>query len=152
MTVSVSYESELKQIFADVFESMLRAPVGLVSESAADPVEVEASVSYEGAWNGMLVLQCTVKQAIDWAVQLMGITPPSGFDSDVRDALGELANMVGGNLKAILPPKNKLSVPRVALSNGSILQEYSGYNLNTRLVFEGSISNFSVILLERKAA
>lgn len=32
---------------------------------------------------------------------------------DVGDALGELTNMVGGNLKALLPGPNRLSIPDV---------------------------------------
>ena len=35
---------------------------------------------------------------------------------DVADVLGELANIVGGNVKAMLPPGASLSLPRVVLA------------------------------------
>jgi chemotaxis protein CheX len=33
---------------------------------------------------------------------------------EVGDALGELTNMVGGNIKSLLPAPSKLSIPSVA--------------------------------------
>ena len=32
---------------------------------------------------------------------------------DVRDALGEITNMIGGNVKALLPTPSRLSLPTV---------------------------------------
>ena len=36
---------------------------------------------------------------------------------DVRDALGELANMLGGNIKALLPAPSQISLPAVAIGS-----------------------------------
>jgi chemotaxis protein CheX len=38
---------------------------------------------------------------------------PQNVDADVCDAFGELANMIGGNLKAVLPHPVHLSMPSV---------------------------------------
>jgi len=35
---------------------------------------------------------------------------------DLSDVLGELANIVGGNVKAMLPPGCQLSLPQVVLA------------------------------------
>ena len=39
--------------------------------------------------------------------------PPVLDDEDVDDALGELANVVGGNVKAVLPGPSVLGLPEV---------------------------------------
>ena len=43
----------------------------------------------------------------------MGIALPAAIDDDVRDVMGELANMVAGNLKSLLPRGVDLSMPSV---------------------------------------
>lgn len=149
MTTAIAYENEITQIVSDVFESMLNASVPAASVPFVELPEVEASVSFEGAWNGSLVIQCSVAQARNWTVRLMGIPADGGFDSDVRDAMGEIANMLGGNLKAILPPKNSLSVPSVSLVSESALHAADRYSVNSRVILEGSLGAFSVTLLEK---
>jgi len=50
------------------------------------------------------------------AAAVMLDTPDTTLaDRDVADALGELANIVGGNFKALLPEPCRLSMPRTAL-------------------------------------
>jgi len=34
-------------------------------------------------------------------------------DADIHDAVGELSNIVGGNIKSLLPPPTSLSIPFV---------------------------------------
>lgn len=45
---------------------------------------------------------------------------PALDDEDIADALGELANVLGGNLKALLPEGSTLSLPSVAPSAGPV--------------------------------
>jgi chemotaxis protein CheX len=42
-------------------------------------------------------------------------------DSDIADAVGELANIVGGNVKSLLPPPTTLSLPVVAWGGAALL-------------------------------
>ncbi len=43
----------------------------------------------------------------------MGMEVDEVTEDDVADALGELANMIGGNVKSILPELSALSLPHV---------------------------------------
>jgi CheY-specific phosphatase CheX len=52
----------------------------------------------------------------------MSIGPPATIDDDVRDALGELANMLAGNLKSVLPGGAVLSMPSVIEGSDYSLQ------------------------------
>ena len=42
-----------------------------------------------------------------------GREPEGLTEAEVRDGWGELANMVGGNLKALAPPVSRLGLPTV---------------------------------------
>jgi CheY-specific phosphatase CheX len=49
-------------------------------------------------------------------------TPPSAVDDDVLDVMGELANMVAGNLKCSLLPGTHLSIPTVTQGPDSAMR------------------------------
>lgn len=42
-------------------------------------------------------------------------------DGEVADAFGELANMIGGNLKCLLPEPSQLSLPTVSLGAAHVV-------------------------------
>lgn len=72
-----------------------------------------ASVSLTGAWRGHVVFVCSTDASRAAAAALMGIETDDVSDDDVADALGELANVIGGNLKSLLPEPSALSLPHV---------------------------------------
>ncbi|MCL6503153.1 MAG: chemotaxis protein CheX [Pirellulales bacterium] len=72
-----------------------------------------ASVQVTGAWQGALVLECAPPLARCIAARLFNIDENEATPADMRDALGEIANIVGGNLKARLPGPSALSLPMV---------------------------------------
>ena len=43
------------------------------------------------------MFECTRDQACQLAGRFLAMDPPEAVDDDVRDMLGELANMIGGN-------------------------------------------------------
>ena len=49
---------------------------------------------------------------------MFGVDPESISVEQVEDALGELANMTGGNFKSLVPGPSVLSLPRVSLIGG----------------------------------
>jgi chemotaxis protein CheX len=83
---------------------------------------ITAAVFYAGPWKGAVLLQCDPREAFDFTARLMGIPTPSEFDDDVRDAVGEITNILGGNLKPILPQGVALSMPSVVAGAASSLR------------------------------
>jgi chemotaxis protein CheX len=75
---------------------------------------VSAWVDITGPWTGSVVLTCapTTAQALTESV-LMTRPPAVVDDEDVADALGELANVLGGNIKSVLPGQSKLGLPQL---------------------------------------
>ena len=81
---------------------------------------LSAQVQISGAWEGVVTLQCPCSVAQQAAASIFHIDIDSVSDADVKDAVGELSNMVSGNIKALLPEPSRLALPIV--SQGS---EYS---------------------------
>jgi hypothetical protein len=75
---------------------------------------VSAWVNVVGPWTGTVVLTTGAQTAADLTRALLGDTAPELLDhEDVADAFGEIANVVGGNVKAALPGPSALSLPEV---------------------------------------
>lgn len=113
MRVEASSEM-VEKIVTTVFTTMLDVEV-----SVADPTgtpsgdHLTAAVYSEGEWEGAVLLECNCEQASQFTGSLLGIDPPEEFNDDVRDAIGELANMIGGNIKSVIAPEDRLSLPSV---------------------------------------
>jgi chemotaxis protein CheX len=106
--------NELVQIVESVFETMLRLEP-TEGGTAWFPSEdrLTATVRLIGHWNGEVLIECDHAQACRFAGRFLSEEPPGSVDEVVRDVLGELANMIGGNMKCVLTAGIKLSMPSV---------------------------------------
>jgi chemotaxis protein CheX len=128
--------SELVQIVESVFETMLNLETR-ECETAWFPGgdRLTSSVQLAGDWNGTVMLECNRVQACRFAGRFLSKDPPEAVDDVVRDVLGELANMISGNLKSVLSREIQLAMPSVV--DGS---DYSliicGAEMRDRLAFQ----------------
>ena len=89
-------------------EVLLPLPAPLPTETLSSWVEIV------GPWTGSVALTCGRDTAAELTRALLGEHAPAVLeDEDVEDALGELANVVGGNVKAVLPGPSVLGLPEV---------------------------------------
>lgn len=80
--------------------------------------EVSAFVQITGEWQGFLVLCVTQTLARHAAAAMFGM-PPEELEAEmVRDAMGEMANVLGGAVKAGIPGAKGLSLPTVVQGDG----------------------------------
>lgn len=101
-------DCDVEELTRSVFETVL----GLYPETIPDmpPGEVFSWVDISGAWKGTVRVDLSPKLASKVASAMFeaeGVSP-----AEVIDAIQELANMVGGNVKALLPGPSKLSLPK----------------------------------------
>jgi chemotaxis protein CheX len=76
---------------------------------------VSAMVGFAGSFSGMVSINTPQMLAMTFASQMLGMDVAE-FDDDVRDALGEIANMIGGSFKHHLVKDGhevRLSTPSV---------------------------------------
>jgi chemotaxis protein CheX len=86
------------------------------SDQPAAGTEVHSSVSITGSWHGHIVYASSTAAARRAAAAFLAMEVDEVGTEDVSDVLGELANIVGGNVKAMLPPGCFLSLPQVVLA------------------------------------
>ena len=86
--------------------------VPLPGEPVTDPLS--SWVDVVGPWTGSVVLTTGRRTAEELTRALLREHSPEVLeDEDVVDAFGEIANVVGGNVKAALPGSSGLSLPDV---------------------------------------
>lgn len=144
---------ELAEIVKYVFETMVCLEV---SESAQSWLpsgdRLTATIHLTGDWPGVLAMECGHQQACAFAARFLAMEKPELVDDVVRDVLGELANMIGGNLKCVLAGGLRLSMPSVVDGSDNNLRVCRA-GTRERLVFECAEGVFSVAVLreERRA-
>jgi len=89
-------------------------PVPRETALKKDGEYVISCVHIIGAWEGSVILECLTTLAQRCAAAMFGTEIGETTDAEIQDAFGELANMVGGNIKSILPGPSQLSLPMVA--------------------------------------
>jgi len=77
--------------------------------------EVMASVQITGCWQGSVVITCSRAVAEAVTAAMFGTEPGETTPDDLQDAMGEIANMIGGNIKNRMPVPSGLSLPTVAV-------------------------------------
>jgi chemotaxis protein CheX len=88
---------------------------------------LSAMVGLAGSHSGVLAIHCPKELAIRITSSMLGMEVTE-VDEDVNDALGEIANMIGGDVKHIFSPKGgdlNLSTPTVIYGSDYILENMS---------------------------
>jgi chemotaxis protein CheX len=108
-------ETTVKGIAEEAWLALVGDDEFLVPMPGGVPDDAVSSwVDIAGPWNGTVVLTCGRSTAEELSRCLLAEhAPPVLDDEDIEDALGELANVVGGNVKAVLPGPSVLGLPEV---------------------------------------
>ncbi len=141
---------ELAQIVEYVFRTMVCLEVS-ESDQPWFPGsnQLTATIHLAGDWNGVLALGCDCKLACAFTARFLSTEKPEMVDDVVRDVLGELANMIGGNLKCVLAGGLSLSMPSVVDGADHHLRVCRA-GTRERLVFDCAEGVFSVAVLREE--
>jgi chemotaxis protein CheX len=140
----------LTQIVQSVFTTMMDIevfPAETPWSSVGD--RLTSMVSLTGDWNGAVLLECNRRQACQFAGRILAMDPPEAVDDDVRDVLGELANMIGGNMKSGMSTGVRLSMPSVMDGRDYDLR-VCGSEVQERVAFQSADGHFWVTVLTTK--
>jgi chemotaxis protein CheX len=75
----------------------------------------QASVGIDGEWAAEVQTIIPEKLAQRVACTMFSMTSDELTDGDMQDAMGEVVNIIGGNIKGIVGVESNLSLPCVAL-------------------------------------
>ncbi len=142
------FDEEITQLTTMVWDSILHLSIepegGPLPE---DDRTMSACVQITGAWRGAVALSCGAEMAAEAATVMFAIADGSPEKNDMQDAMGELVNMIGGNIKALLPETCHLSLPSV-VEGSDYSVRVPGSRLVTRVPFRCGVHALTVSLLE----
>ncbi len=109
-------ESQIWEITEEVWTSML----GLSLKPMVEPImddegaaSITACIQITGAWSGAVTIECSGRLARRATSLMFEMEPDEPGSEEIRDAVGELANMVAGGIKKIVPNPSQISLPTV---------------------------------------
>lgn len=105
---------------------------------------VIAHVSISGPWNGAVLIGCEPAAARAIAAAMFATEADEVVDDEVGDAFGEMANIIGGNVKALLPEPSVLSLPSVALDTRGLHLPGATIQSRADLTWNGAPVHISV--------
>ncbi|HZU80940.1 MAG TPA: chemotaxis protein CheX [Acidimicrobiales bacterium] len=107
-------EDAISEITRMVWAAIIDPSDELVERAGEAPRrELTGMVEISGTWTGSVCLGFSRRAARQAAAAMFGADADALDDDEVADAVGELVNVVGGNLKGLLPPPAQLSLPSV---------------------------------------
>lgn len=108
--MSVTSE-DLGRIVTEVWRDILSLET--VPAEASEPGELTGCIQITGAFRGAVVLSVPLAMARAAAAAMFALDPSAVGEAEERDAIGELTNMIGGHVKAMVPSVSQLALPAV---------------------------------------
>jgi chemotaxis protein CheX len=110
--------NELVEIVELLWKRTLKLPLQQLSSAEVrfepNAPLLTASIRFGGSFPALLSLTCHRELASSIAAAMFQTRAERVSQRDVHDALGEVINILGGNLKAVLSPSCQLALPSVA--------------------------------------
>ena len=128
--MQTSYENVIEEITQSIFLTMLN--IELIRDDVPPPADHElllTSIQIAGEWTGSVVLGLSPELAVEAASAMLEIPVQEVAQSDLGDVAAELVNMVGGNLKSLLPGPSYLSLPTIIAGSDFGMQVHQAIKL-----------------------
>jgi chemotaxis protein CheX len=107
-------ENDVRQLTEEIWSGMLQIDLGPNSQHPRSGGGIGACVQITGAWEGAVRVDCSLQLARLATARFLAVEPAEVDIAQIRDAMGELANMSAGSVKPLLPRPCQLSLPSVA--------------------------------------
>jgi len=105
-------DEPITQLTADVLEALIGSRPSQIPPPPQRRVDFLAgAVKVRGPWCGTIAVFCSPQLARRVAEAMLEVSREKASPDDLRDVLGELANVLGGNVKSVLPGPSHLSLP-----------------------------------------
>ena len=109
--------TDVQMVVEEVWTSFLGHEEPLLPGPPGDlAIGWSAAVTITGEWHGTVSVELPTEVAEAVTRRMLGLVDSADRtpDEDVADAVGELVNMIGGNVKSLMPGPSVLSLPVVA--------------------------------------
>jgi chemotaxis protein CheX len=98
--------------FSTLEMDVRRAESAIPLRQGGEPMAT-GCVNIYGGWEGVLVIDCPTSLARAAAGRMLSVPAAEIAPADLQDAVGELTNIIAGNIKNDFPGECRLSLPVV---------------------------------------
>ena len=122
---------QVTQMTNDLFDSMLGMHIsgGDVSEAPLPQDWIQSKVQIKASWNGELRVIASGELSATIARTMYGSEAENLVEQEILDSLGEVANVIGGNVKGHVDQDCDLTLPEVGgpedLPENALCQEFT---------------------------
>lgn len=108
------FENEIKQYTEFALSALNMEIKPCASEFNGKLVRpVTAHIEISGKWQGVISVAMEQELASNLADKMFSCKKGEGSKEEIEDAILEITNVIGGNLKSLLPQPSQLSLPVV---------------------------------------
>ena len=144
-------EDKLYQILDTVLSSLVDGEISVCPDENVDSLEYRLSshVTVTGTWEGVITTECSEAKAVELAAAMFEMEGNELAEDDVRDAIGEVANLLAGQYKCELPEGCLLSLPTVTKGT-DYLVNVPGGRVVGQLSVKHKEDRVQLVVIERK--
>lgn len=118
MTALLLERDELRSMTDDMWSALI-SPLPTETDAVEFPTyTIRGHVEVLGGWYGCVQVETSVDGAAAIAGQMLALPVADVALPDLEDALGELANILGGSVKSCVDGEAMLSLPQVGAPKG----------------------------------
>jgi chemotaxis protein CheX len=145
----------LHDVALEVFASMVRRPLTERPANAprTHPRDVAGTVAFDGSLTGYVSV-VTSRQAARTITASLLETEPSHVDSQLKDAMGEVANMVTGSLRTRLAKPGDTwatKTPVVAIGHDLMVEPADGVaHIAQSYLMDDEVVDFHLVVTKRR--
>lgn len=144
-----SQEAMIEQIAQSIFATMFNLEVVRVDETESlDDDSLIATVHIAGEWTGCVLITLTPGVAMATTAQMLGLAITAITPVDEREVASELVNMIGGNLKSLLPAPSFLSLPTIVSGRDFGVLLHEAHQIDN-LILECEAGRMQISLYEK---
>lgn len=147
-TSTLPSAAELGEVVSEVWASFLDDTLLLAETAPEAPLpasgRVTSWVCVSGGWTGHLYVITTPAGARHIAATMFELAPEEVTTEQIADAIGEIANMVGGTVKAMVGADSSLSLPQVVLDAGAVVSPDAEQRVSARGCWHGEPLEFAL--------
>ena len=142
------YAEEINETVSELFNTMLNTEALPTTETVVRDHEfITAIMAFAGPWTGDLLVECGRAQALIFAQRFLQADDLDEHGEEVVSTIGELSNIIAGNLKVVLPPGVSMSTPSIIEGTRYDVRIQGGKIVNDT-IFKTDAGLFAIRLIE----
>jgi len=148
--MAIECEAEISQFVTDTWSSLLGMKVS-TTDKPFKPNDkkntLTGCVQIAGEWQGSITLYAPRELGKKVAATIYGLDQSDVNDQQIQDVIGEITNIIAGNIKSILPAPCSISLPSVAITDYDLNHQDS--ETVTSVNFDSEGLSFLVVMFQK---